>query len=47
MAGFGALAHLDLDHAHLRAARLGGEAFGVEAPVWRAATEVATAQFPD
>lgn len=41
------MAHLDFDHAHLRAARLGGEAFGVETPVRRAATEVAAAQFPD
>ncbi|MNZ28874.1 hypothetical protein D3C78_461140 [compost metagenome] len=47
MAGLGALAHLDLDHPHLWAARLGGEAFGVETPVRRAAAEVATAQFPD
>lgn len=41
------MANLDFDHPHLRAACLGGKAFGVEAPVWRAAPEVAAAQFPD
>ncbi|MNE01747.1 hypothetical protein D3C80_941970 [compost metagenome] len=47
VAGFGALAELDLDHPHLRAARLGGEAFRVELAVAGAAAEVAAAQFPD
>ncbi|MNZ24029.1 hypothetical protein D3C78_411640 [compost metagenome] len=46
VAGLGALAHLDLDHPHLRAARLGGKTLGVEAPVRCAAAEVAAAQFP-
>ena len=46
MARLGTLAHLDLDHAHLRAARLGRKTFGIEAPIWRAAPEVAAAQFP-
>jgi hypothetical protein len=47
MAGLGTLADLDLDHLHLRVLRLGGEAFGVEAPVLGAAAEIAAAQFPD
>ncbi len=46
MAGFGALAHLDFDHPHLRVLRLHGEALGVEAAVAGAAAEVAAAQFP-
>ncbi|MCY1179726.1 hypothetical protein D9M73_201400 [compost metagenome] len=47
MAGFGALAELDLDHPHLRGAGLGGEAFRVELAVTGAAAEVAATQFPD
>ena len=46
MAGFGALAHLDFDHAHLGVLRLHGEALRVETAVAGAATEVAAAQFP-
>ncbi len=46
MAGLGALAHLDLDHPHLRRLRLCGEAFRVEAPVGGAAAEVAAAELP-
>ncbi|MNZ81595.1 hypothetical protein D3C78_1002670 [compost metagenome] len=46
VAGFGALAHLDLDHPHLRAACLLCEALGVEAPVCSATAEVTAAQLP-
>ena len=46
MARFGALAHLDFDHAHLRVLRLHGETFRVETAVAGAAAEVAAAQFP-
>ncbi|MND42383.1 hypothetical protein D3C80_331560 [compost metagenome] len=47
VARLGALAELDLDHLHLRRARLLGEALRVEAAVLGAAAEVATADFPD
>lgn len=46
MAGFGALAHLDLDHPHLRILCLFGEALWVEPAVFGAAAKVAAAQFP-
>ncbi|MNJ26377.1 hypothetical protein D3C77_208580 [compost metagenome] len=46
MTGFGALAHFDLDHPHLRAAGLFGEALGVEAPVCSATAEITATQFP-
>ncbi|MNG94978.1 hypothetical protein D3C76_810200 [compost metagenome] len=47
MAGFGALAELDLDHLHLRRAGLSGEAFRVEAALLGTAPEVAAADLPD
>ncbi len=47
MAGLGALRELDLDHLHLRVARLRGEALLAEAARLVAATEVARADFPD
>ena len=47
MAGFGALAHLDFDHAHLRVLRLNGKAFRVETAIGRAAAEIAAADLPD
>ena len=47
VAGLGALAELDFDHLHLRAARLLGEALRVEVAVCGAATKVAAADFPD
>ncbi|MNF80639.1 hypothetical protein D3C84_628860 [compost metagenome] len=46
MAGFGALAHLDFNHSHLRRLCLRGEAFRVESAVGGAAAEVTAAQFP-
>lgn len=47
VAGFGALAELDLDHLHLRVAGLGGEALRVEAALLGTAAEVTTADFPN
>ncbi|MNZ92085.1 hypothetical protein D3C78_1110960 [compost metagenome] len=47
MPGFCALAELDFDHLHLWIARLIGKAFGIKAASGSAATEVATANFPD
>ena len=46
VAGFGALAHLDFNHAHLRILCLYGEALRVETAVAGAAAEVAAAQLP-
>src|ERR1700744_3943824 len=47
MAGLGALTELDLDHLDLIARRLGREAFGIEAPLFVAAAEVAAGHLPD
>src|SRR3546814_4008772 len=47
VAGLGALRELELDHLHLRIARVGGETFLAEAAVLLAAAEVARADFPD
>ena len=47
VAGFGALAELELDHLDLRVQCVGGEALFAEAAVVVAATEVAGADFPD
>src|SRR3546814_1286564 len=47
VAGLGALRELELDHLHLRVARVGGETFLAEAAVLLAAAEVARADFPD
>src|SRR3546814_2283009 len=41
VAGLGALRELELDHLHLRVARVGGETFLAEAAVLLAAAEVA------
>src|SRR3546814_16873805 len=46
MAGFGALAQLDLDHPHLVDLRRVAEAFGVEATGAVARAEIAAAEFP-
>ena len=46
VAGFGALAHLDFNHAYLRVLRLRGKALRVKAAIGCAAAEVAAAQFP-
>src|SRR5690606_887999 len=47
VAGLGALRQLDLDHLHLRVARLRGEALLAEAAVVVAAAEVAGTELPD
>ena len=47
MARLGALAQLELDHLHLRVARVRGEGLGVEAAFGIAAAEVAGADLPD
>ena len=46
MAGFGALAHLHLDHLDLRVGGLFAEFFRVEPTVGRAATEIARSKLP-
>src|SRR5690606_12885689 len=47
VAGFGALAQLDLDHLDLRVTRVGGELLVAERPVLVAAAEIARADLPD
>src|SRR3546814_19173209 len=47
VAGLGALRELELDHLHLRVARVGGETFLAEEAVLLAAAEVARADFPE